>query len=207
MKYYTKEAVQNYTEYLLNNDFNIIWQDESVTILHKKNYTYNAIYKHYDLRNGFYYSIRHFNKLPNKYRSVSDKLPTKKEEMIARQNAKDIFVFANPHPQQKRVGDCFKRAITLAENRDYRDVSLELNRLKNIIGTSSYNSDYNIETYCRKYTKINIKPMTCETFCRTYKSGVYVIMSEGHVMCIKDGKVYDTWNSTQERIIDAYKVG
>lgn len=41
-----------------------------------------------------------------------------------------MYRFLNLHPKGKRVGDCVKRAIAGAENRDYMEVQRELNRLK-----------------------------------------------------------------------------
>ena len=44
-----------------------------------------------------------------------------------------IFNFTNPHPQDKSVGDCVKRAICLASGKDYQEVKIELNRHKRMM--------------------------------------------------------------------------
>ena len=70
---------------------------------------------------------------------------------------KETYKFCNPHPDGKRVRDCVKRAICLAEGRDYRDVKNELNRLKRELGLEKFNSNENWKTYVERknYKKLS----------------------------------------------------
>jgi len=54
-----------------------------------------------------------------------------------------MFVKTNPHPQGKLVGDCVKRAITIASEINYHDVAIMLNRFKKESGGSKFNSNEN----------------------------------------------------------------
>ena len=39
---------------------------------------------------------------------------------------------------------------------------------------------------------------TADDFCREHPSGVYVLGFGGHVATVKNGKIYDSWDSSQE---------
>ena len=58
-----------------------------------------------------------------------------------------MFVFTNPHPQGKRVGDCVKRALCLASEINYHDIAIMLNRYKEITHSESYNSNKNYKQF------------------------------------------------------------
>ena len=62
--------------------------------------------------------------------------------------------FLNLHPKGKIVGDCVKRAIVGAENRDYMEVQRELNRLKKETHCDCFNNRKNITAYMQKLLKL-----------------------------------------------------
>lgn len=39
---------------------------------------------------------------------------------------------------------------------------------------------------------------TVDDFCRDHPTGTYVLGIDGHVVCVKDGHYWDTWDSGQE---------
>ena len=52
-----------------------------------------------------------------------------------------MYTFMNPHPKGCLVGDCVKRALTIATGEDYREVSRQLNRIKRELNADKFNSN------------------------------------------------------------------
>ena len=50
-----------------------------------------------------------------------------------------MYKYLNVHPEGKLVGDCVKRAITVATGFPYESISLALNRYKKKTGAKTYN--------------------------------------------------------------------
>lgn len=127
---------------------------------------------------------------------------------------RETYKFCNPHPDGKLVGDCVKRAICLAEGRDYRDVKIELNRLKRELGLSAFNSNVNWKTYVsrKKYSKLSFPAVSGEsrmnghTFAATHPTGSYILRMSRHLVACVDGVILDTWDCRDKCVYNAYKV-
>lgn len=126
-----------------------------------------------------------------------------------------MYKFLNVHPQGKRVGDCVKRAITTATQKDYKEVSRELNRYKKISGSEKFNSNENWRGYVEnvlRAEKISFQAvkgqprMNGERFCKTYPKGRYILRMASHLSCCVDGVIYDTWDCSDKCVYQAYKV-
>ena len=126
------------------------------------------------------------------------------------------YIYKNPHPKGLRVGDCVKRAITLASGKDYRQVSLELNRLKRKLGLKAFNSRENWKTYIteelhgKKISFPAIKGkdrITGKTFANYYPKGTYILKMAKHICCCINGTIYDTWDCREKCVYLAYKIG
>lgn len=127
-----------------------------------------------------------------------------------------MYVFCNPHPQGKLVGDCVKRALTIATGKDYREISLQLNRFKKVHHADSFNDwRRNVEPFIREILggrKISFPAikgecrMNGERFCEEYDDGTYILQMANHVVCCKDGVLYDTWDCSEKCVYTAYKI-
>lgn len=126
-----------------------------------------------------------------------------------------MYQFYNCHPKGLLVGDCVKRAISLAANMDYHQVQLELNRYKKVTGAKSFNSDYNPHKYVEKVLhgiKMSFpavageRRMTAGKFSETYTTGSYILNMAGHWSCCIDGVIYDTWDCSDKCVYTAYKL-
>jgi len=126
-----------------------------------------------------------------------------------------MYQFLNVHPKGLIVGDCVKRAITLAAQMDYMEVQRELNRYKKVTGAANFNSDYNPHKYVENVLharKLSFpaqkgKPrMTAGEFSRTYPTGRYILNMAGHWSCCVDGVIYDTWDCSHKCVYTAYHV-
>ncbi len=132
------------------------------------------------------------------------------EEQQYLEDNKDLFVFSNPHPEGCLVGDCVKRAITIATNSNYQDVALGLNRFKRLINAKKFNErknwiKYLLEQY--KATKLNgYKNIKLGDFAKANPQGNYIIKVRKHCVAVVNGKVYDTWNSSFKAVCQVFKV-
>lgn len=61
--------------------------------------------------------------------------------------------------------------------------------------------------YLWDYPRVSLKQRpTIETFSRIYNKGTYIISVKGHLTCISDGVLFDTWDSSQMRVCCAWKI-
>lgn len=125
------------------------------------------------------------------------------------------FIFNNPHPKGKIVGDCVKRAIVIASGKDYMDVQRDLNRLKKITNCEKFNSNKNYKYYIEKvlgYKKLSFPAqkgkgrMTGLLFSIKYPKGTYILRMASHLSCCKDGVINDTWDCSEKCVYNAWEV-
>ena len=127
---------------------------------------------------------------------------------------RETYKFCNPHPNGKLVTDCAKRAICLAEGRDYKDVKNDLNRLKRELGERKFNTDKTWKTYVERhgYKKLSFPAvagksrMNGHTFAETYTEGSYILRMSKHLAACVDGVILDTWDCRDKCVYNAYKV-
>jgi hypothetical protein len=115
-----------------------------------------------------------------------------------------MFVFYNPNPAGRTVGDCSVRAISKALDTDWETAYLllvingfqmsDMPSGNSVIGALLRQNDFrrkNIPDTCPDC-------YTAEEFCEDHPKGVYVLGFGTHVATVKDGDLYDSWNSLQE---------
>lgn len=126
-----------------------------------------------------------------------------------------MYTYYNAHPKGLNVGDCVKRAITVATEMDYMEVQRELNRYKKVTGAESFNSNYNPHQYVEKVLKgLKLsfpaergKPrMTAKKFSELFPKGRYILNMANHWSCCVDGVIYDTWDPSDKCVYTAYQV-
>lgn len=110
----------------------------------------------------------------------------------------------NPNPIGKNVGDCTVRAICKATDKEWGDVYLGLCMQGYLMGDMpSANSVWGAYLHNLGYSR-GIVPDSCPEcytvadFAAEYPDGTYILALSGHVVCVKDGLVYDSWDSSGE---------
>lgn len=128
----------------------------------------------------------------------------------------DYLKYLNIHPQNKIVGDCAKRAIALATDTPYKEIKLQLNRVKQKTHCKDFNDMKNIRYYLNKVITAKLvrvaqsskgeKMLHMEDFVKMYPIGSYVVRFAGHLVACIDGCFYDTWDSSDKCIYCAWKI-
>lgn len=114
------------------------------------------------------------------------------------------YQYYNPNPTGQKTDDCVVRALTLALNTDWYNVYWTLSHRAAKKGTwgdrlpiwSSLLRDHGF----KRYAIPNYCPdcYTFEDFALDHQKGVYVIATNTHVAAVKDGVIFDAWDSRKE---------
>lgn len=117
----------------------------------------------------------------------------------------------NPNPTGRNVGDCSVRALAMALGVDWETAYSMAAKNGFLMGDMpSSDSVWGAVLRQHGFTRSAI-PNTCpdcytaEDFCREHPTGVYVLGFGGHVATVKDGTLYDSWDSSNEIPIYVWK--
>lgn len=112
-----------------------------------------------------------------------------------------MWIRANPNPEKKEVPDCVIRAICIALNKPWLEVSDELYEMArseysvtcddNVWGRYLYSLGFEpflLPFVCPKCTTIN-------EFTKMYPFGRYIVGTGTHAVAVIDGDYYDSWDS------------
>ena len=118
------------------------------------------------------------------------------------------FVEWNPNPCGKRIGDCAVRALSVALGISWQEAYVLLcSRGLDLCDMPSADRVLGSVLKQYGYDRIGIESpcpdcYTEEDFCAEHPNGIFVLFFGGHVACVKDGHLFDSWDSSKE--IPAY---
>ena len=116
------------------------------------------------------------------------------------------WVKYNANSNNKNVGDCVKRSLSVAYSMDYNDVGKELNKIKRDLGYNKFNVYPVFSKFLQNRGDVFLTPsedITVGDFCDLYNNGVYVLLcgkepkSLSHMVSVVDGDYYDSWDSSR----------
>lgn len=114
------------------------------------------------------------------------------------------FIFYNPNPQGRNVGDCVIRAICKATGKDWYTVYIELSIQGFMMADwGDSNAVWGAYLLAAGYHRQMI-PDTCPMcytiadFGRDHPEGTFIAATGKHVVCVEDGVLYDSWDSRYE---------
>ena len=114
------------------------------------------------------------------------------------------YVLYNPNPTGKNVGDCTVRALSKALGQNWDETYTGLALQGFIIGDMpSANAVWG--SYLRRngFTR-SIIPDNCpdcytvKDFADEHPNGTYILALSGHVVCLQNGVLFDSWDSGGE---------
>lgn len=121
------------------------------------------------------------------------------------------YVYYNPNPNGKSVGDCVIRAISKAMNYSWDQAYIEL-CIQGYLMKDLPDSNKVWDSYLRGcgFTR-KVIPNTCpdcytvRDFCKDFPYGVFILATGSHAICSIDGDYYDSINSGNESLIFYYE--
>lgn len=125
------------------------------------------------------------------------------------------FKECNPHPQGKLVGDCVKRAIVIASEINYHDISIMLNRYKKVTGSKKFNGNFNWRDFIIDVLDgYDVGNMQYANKGRRYTVSEYarqepnrsIAQVSKHLVAIKYGCYYDTWDCGEKSIYKVWQI-
>ena len=114
------------------------------------------------------------------------------------------FILKNPNPHGLNVGDCAIRAISIALDKPWNDTYAEIS-MKGLLLSDMPSSNRVWGEYLDEQGfKLHIIPDSCpdcysiKDFAEDNPKGTYIVCTGNHVVCVSDGDIYDTWDSSSE---------
>lgn len=116
----------------------------------------------------------------------------------------NVWVYYNPSPAGRNVGDCSVRAVAKALGVDWETAyAMIVNNAFQMSDMPSSNAAWGSVLRQHGFMRSSL-PQTCPDcydaadFARDHPTGTYVLGFGNHVATIVDGKLYDSWDSSKE---------
>ena len=114
------------------------------------------------------------------------------------------FIFYNPNPENKFVGDCVIRAVSRLLHQDwdttYADICELGAQMHDMPSSDLVWGEYLYRRGFRKHLIPDTCPFcyTVREFCREHPTGKFLLKTSGHVIAVVNGNYYDTSDSGSE---------
>ena len=115
-----------------------------------------------------------------------------------------MLEFYNPNPVGRMVGDCAVRAVSKALDISWEDAYLRMCKNGFLMGDMPSSDTVWGAILREEGFKRSIIPDSCpqcytaEDFANDNPKGTFVLGFGGHCVCIKDGIIFDSWDSSKE---------
>lgn len=113
------------------------------------------------------------------------------------------YRYYNPNPLGRNVGDCSVRALSKALGKDWEDTFIAL-CLHGLLMRDMPSANVVWGDYLKQNgfsRRLAPDDCTVKAFADAHPNGLYVLAMSGHVVCIQDGTLYDSWDSSNELVI------
>lgn len=117
-----------------------------------------------------------------------------------------MYRYYNANPNNLNIEDCSIRSISALEGISWADAYKKLSNFgrKHGLMLSSVES---VEAYLDSfYDRVPIYEETVGEFIENHPRGKYAITMQGHITALIDGINYDTFDSSERLIWDAWKI-
>ena len=116
----------------------------------------------------------------------------------------NVWVYYNPSPSGRNVGDCSIRAVAKALNTDWETAyAMIANAGYWMNDVPSSNAVWGSVLRKNGFMRSVIPPTcpdcyTAADFARDHPTGTYVLGFGNHTATVKDGRLFDSWDSSME---------
>lgn len=120
------------------------------------------------------------------------------------------YKYLNINPKGRKVSDCTVRAFALAHNiswyKAYDILSEYAKEQCIVVDDTSFIDDFLSERYNYDCYKCYNQKVTVGEVCEIYPKGIYLITMSGHITCMVDGQIYDTWDPSDKYVWRIWKI-
>lgn len=115
-----------------------------------------------------------------------------------------MYVYFNPNPKDKLVGDCVVRGISkvtgLTWNEAYIGICMCGYDAKDMPSSNDVWGSFLYSRGFRRYLLPDTCPYcyTVKDFCDNHPVGIFLLATGSHVVAVEDGDYYDAWDSGNE---------
>lgn len=117
-----------------------------------------------------------------------------------------MYEFYNENPLGIFEDDCVVRSISCATNRSWDQVYDELSDLAQERGTLLDKKDFVRWYLDTNFIRIKNPPYKVVDVARYFKNNIVLCTMRGHIVCIKYGIIYDTFNPSDRIVEDVWIV-
>lgn len=114
-----------------------------------------------------------------------------------------MFIEYNPNPMARRVGDCAVRAVAKALDLDWEDAYAKITTngfaMADMPSSDSvWGATLRQHGFYREAIPNSCPDCyTAADFCKDHPRGTFVLAFGGHVATVRDGNLYDSWDSSR----------
>lgn len=117
-----------------------------------------------------------------------------------------MYRYYNANSRGKIANDCVVRAISKAERKTWDETYEKLSDIAQYEGMLLDDVNF-VESYLdKRYKRVCHYSKTIEEFMQEHKKGTYLITMEGHITCVINGTLYDTFDCRKRRMWCAWQV-
>lgn len=117
-----------------------------------------------------------------------------------------MWKYYNANALGNNVSDCVVRSISKAEGKSWDKTYRELSGIAQEQGILLDDVNF-VENYLdERYARMPHYAKTIGEFIEEYPRGTYLLTMKGHITCIINSVLYDTFDCRKERLWAAWKV-
>lgn len=168
-----------------------------------------------DEKIGIYFENGDIEEFGDDYTSMLNRVNELGYKFVKLMNGAHRWKKYNPNPKSRNTGDCTIRAYCAAFNiswdKAYDEASNYAKEEKYILDATPVVKKIVVDHFgCiedEDYKKTKAKDrMTVNTFAMTHPYGTYIVHIRGHLVTVKNGEYWDSWDSGDKKVDAIYKV-
>lgn len=165
-----------------------------------------------DKKAGIYYENGNIENFEEDIESLLKRVDELGWRFIKLMNGNHRWHKYNPNPKSRNIGDCTLRAYCAAFGIDWNesfDIASKI--AKDNSSMVQYVSDKVLLNHfgCEldeEYKKTKAKDrITVNSFAMTHPYGTYILAVRGHLVTVKNGEYWDSWDSGEKKVAKIYK--